>query len=51
MTELRFLVVDDSPTVRLTIKQALVQESVPADRISEAGSASEAITRTSCSWT
>ena len=44
MTELRFLVVDDSPTVRLTIKQALVQESVPADRISEAGSASEAIT-------
>jgi CheY-like chemotaxis protein len=43
MTDLRYLVVDDSPTVRLTIKQALSLESVPAERISEAGSAADAI--------
>jgi CheY-like chemotaxis protein len=43
MTGLRYLIVDDSPTVRLTIRQALGQEKVPADRITEAGSAQEAI--------
>jgi CheY-like chemotaxis protein len=43
MTPLRYLVVDDSPTVRLTIKQALAQEQVPAESISEAGSATDAV--------
>jgi DNA-binding NarL/FixJ family response regulator len=43
MTALRYLIVDDSPTVRLTIRQALGQEKVPADRIAEAGSAHEAM--------
>jgi CheY-like chemotaxis protein len=43
MTGLRYLIVDDSPTVRLTIRQALGQEKVPADRIAEAGSAAEAM--------
>lgn len=39
---LRYLIVDDSPTVRLTIKQALVQEGVPNDAVAEAGSATDA---------
>ncbi|MGI0155797.1 MAG: response regulator transcription factor, partial [Thermoplasmata archaeon] len=43
MTELRYLIVDDSPTVRLTIRQALTQEKVPSERVAEAGSASEAL--------
>jgi CheY-like chemotaxis protein len=43
MTALRYLVVDDSPTIRLTIRKALVQESVAEDLISEAGNAREAI--------
>ncbi|HTZ62392.1 MAG TPA: response regulator [Thermoplasmata archaeon] len=43
MPPLRYLIVDDSPTVRLTIKQALAQENVPAEVVSEAGSASEAV--------
>ncbi len=41
--ELRYLIVDDSPTVRLTVKQGLLQEKVPAERIVEAGSAADAI--------
>lgn len=44
MTALRYLIVDDSPTVRLTIKQALGQEQVPGDNIREASSATEAVT-------
>jgi CheY-like chemotaxis protein len=43
MTGLRYLIVDDSPTVRLTIHQALTNEKVPADQITEASSAQEAI--------
>ena len=43
MTELRYLIVDDSPTVRLTIRQALNQEKVPAENVQEASSASEAV--------
>jgi CheY-like chemotaxis protein len=43
MKPLRYLIVDDSPTVRLTIKQALSQEKVPAENVTEAGSATEAI--------
>ncbi len=43
MTGLRYLIVDDSPTVRLTIRQALVHEKVPAELIAEAGSAQAAI--------
>jgi CheY-like chemotaxis protein len=43
MTGLRYLIVDDSPTVRLTIHQALTNEKVPADQIAEASSAQEAI--------
>ena len=43
MSELRYLVVDDSPTVRLTIRQALTQEKVPASAIWEASSAAEAV--------
>jgi len=43
MTGLRYLIVDDSPTVRLTIKQALAQEKVPSEEVFEAGSASEAV--------
>lgn len=43
MEELRYLIVDDSPTVRLTIKQGLLQEKVPPDRIIEAGSATDAL--------
>ncbi|MGA9839173.1 MAG: response regulator [Thermoplasmata archaeon] len=43
MTVLTYLVVDDSPTVRLTIKQALSQEQVPPEHVSEASSASEAV--------
>ncbi len=42
MTDLRYLIVDDSPTVRLTIRQALTQDGVPADRVSEADSAAAA---------
>jgi|SRR5580658_335705 CheY-like chemotaxis protein len=45
MVELRYLIVDDSPTVRLTIKQALSQEKVDASRVAEAGSAAEAVTQ------
>jgi CheY-like chemotaxis protein len=43
MVPLRYLIVDDSPTVRLTIHQALTQEKVPAEQISEAATASDAI--------
>jgi CheY-like chemotaxis protein len=43
MNPLRYLVVDDSPTVRLTIKQALSQEKVPPENVAEAASASEAV--------
>jgi CheY-like chemotaxis protein len=43
MAGIRFLIVDDSPTVRLTIRQALTHEQVPADHIVEAGSAQEAL--------
>jgi CheY-like chemotaxis protein len=43
MSELRYLIVDDSPTVRLTIRQALSQEKVNADLVAEAGSAAEAV--------
>ncbi|MCI4339163.1 MAG: response regulator [Thermoplasmata archaeon] len=43
MTQLRYLIVDDSPTVRLTIKQALSQEKVPPENVSEAGTASDAV--------
>lgn len=43
MASLRYLIVDDSPTVRLTIKQALSQEGVPAESVRESGSASEAV--------
>ncbi|HTW76150.1 MAG TPA: response regulator [Thermoplasmata archaeon] len=43
MLALRYLVVDDSPTVRLTIRQALTQEKVPSDMVAEAATASEAI--------
>jgi len=43
MTGIRFLIVDDSPTVRLTIRQALTHEKVPAENIDEAGSAQAAI--------
>jgi two-component system, chemotaxis family, protein-glutamate methylesterase/glutaminase len=42
MTPLRYLIVDDSPTVRLTIKQALGREQIPPGDIFEASSASEA---------
>lgn len=45
MAALRYLIVDDSPTVRLTIRQALRQESTPAQLVSEADSAGAAITR------
>ncbi len=45
MAALRYLVVDDSPTVRLTIRQALRQESTPARMVSEAETAEEAITK------
>jgi CheY-like chemotaxis protein len=45
MVDLRYLVVDDSPTVRLAIKQALAQEQVPAAQISEAANASDALTQ------
>lgn len=44
MEELRYLIVDDSPTVRLTVKQGLLQEKVPADHIVEVGSAADALT-------
>jgi CheY-like chemotaxis protein len=44
MTLLRYLIVDDSPTVRLTIKQALLREKVSESDVFEAGSASEAAT-------
>jgi CheY-like chemotaxis protein len=40
---LRYLIVDDSPTVRLTIKQALAQEKVAAEQITEAGNAADAV--------
>jgi CheY-like chemotaxis protein len=43
MTGLKYLIVDDSPTVRLMVKQALSQEKVPAEDVFEAGSASEAV--------
>jgi DNA-binding NarL/FixJ family response regulator len=43
MNRLRYLIVDDSPTVRLTIHQALTQEQVPTDQIAEAATASDAI--------
>ncbi len=43
MTGLKYLIVDDSPTVRLTIRQALTQENVATEMISEAGSATEAV--------
>jgi CheY-like chemotaxis protein len=43
MNALRYLIVDDSPTVRLTVKQALAQEKVPAEDVFEAASASEAV--------
>jgi CheY-like chemotaxis protein len=43
MKALHYLIVDDSPTVRLTVKQALAQENVPAASVSEAGSATEAV--------
>jgi CheY-like chemotaxis protein len=43
MVDLRYLIVDDSPTVRLTIKQALSQEKVAPDHVAEASNASEAI--------
>jgi two-component system, chemotaxis family, chemotaxis protein CheY len=43
MVELRYLIVDDSPTVRLTIKQALAQEKVEASHIGEASNATEAV--------
>lgn len=44
MDPLRYLIVDDSPTVRLSIRQALHQEKVPSSDVFEAGSASEAVT-------
>jgi CheY-like chemotaxis protein len=43
MSKLKYLIVDDSATVRLTIKQALSQENVPGELVSEADSAGEAI--------
>jgi CheY-like chemotaxis protein len=43
VVELRYLIVDDSPTVRLTIRQALSQEKVDAAQIVEASNASEAV--------
>ncbi len=43
MTGLRYLIVDDSPTVRLTIRQALLHEKVPTDQIDEAGTAQSAL--------
>jgi len=43
MSPLRYLIVDDSPTVRLTIKQALSQEKVAPSEVAEAGSAAEGL--------
>ncbi|HTT15500.1 MAG TPA: response regulator [Thermoplasmata archaeon] len=43
MTELRYLIVDDSPTVRHLIVQALRTENVPDGQIAEADSADRAI--------
>jgi CheY-like chemotaxis protein len=43
MTQLRYLIVDDSPTVRLTIKQALSQDKVPPGNVSEAATAADAV--------
>ncbi|HTW40048.1 MAG TPA: response regulator [Thermoplasmata archaeon] len=43
MVELRYLIVDDSPTVRLTIKQALAQEKVDPSHVAEAGNGNDAI--------
>jgi CheY-like chemotaxis protein len=45
MAGLRYLIVDDSPTVRLTIRQALRQESTPNQSVAEADSAQSAITK------
>jgi CheY-like chemotaxis protein len=44
MAGLIYLIVDDSPTVRLTIKQALAQEQIAPENVSEANSATEAVT-------
>jgi CheY-like chemotaxis protein len=43
MTELRYLIVDDSPTVRQLIVQALRKEGVPDAQIGESDSAPRAI--------
>jgi DNA-binding NarL/FixJ family response regulator len=43
MTELKYLIVDDSPTVRHLIVQALKKENVPETLIAEADSAEGAI--------
>jgi CheY-like chemotaxis protein len=43
VTALNFLIVDDSPTVRLTVKQAMIQERVPPECVAEAGSAVDAV--------
>ncbi|HTT74004.1 MAG TPA: response regulator [Thermoplasmata archaeon] len=43
MDDLTYLVVDDSPTVRRTIVQALEKEGVPTARIAESESAAHAI--------
>ena len=40
---LRVLIVEDSPTVRLTIRQALTLEGLPADQVWEAESARQAM--------
>jgi CheY-like chemotaxis protein len=45
MVDLRYLIVDDSPTVRLTIKQALAQEKVDPALVAEASNASEAVSQ------
>jgi DNA-binding NarL/FixJ family response regulator len=42
MSSLRYLIVDDSPTVRLTIRRALTQAGTPADLVGEADSAMSA---------
>ncbi len=43
MMGLKVLIVEDSPTVRMTIRHALMQEGTPADHVWEAESASAAM--------
>lgn len=43
MSSLKVLIVEDSPTVRMTIRHALTQEGTPGDHVWEADSASLAM--------